>query len=194
MHVLLTGRGWIGATHLPFRPSLRDAPTCETLLEDFLQVLAPQPLAEVPAGLERRLGFLLEYLREERALLVLDNLEVLLEEGERTGRIRAGYEGYGRLLRRVAETGHQSCLLLTSREKPSDMVSLEGSRTSVRSLRLERLEREASEQLLEERELVGTIHDREQLIERFVGNPLALKIVGPERAVTAAQRAIACCG
>ena len=157
--------------------SLRDAPTCEALLEDCLQVLAPQPLADVPTGLERRLGFLLEYLREERALLVLDNLEVLLEEAEGTGRMRAGYEGYGRLLRRVAETEHQSCLLLTSREKPSELVALEGSRTPVRSLRLDGLEREASEQLLEERELMGTIHDREQLIERFVGNLLALKIV-----------------
>ena len=77
----------------------------------------------------------------------------------------------------MAETEHQSCLLLTSREKPSDLVALEGRRTPVRSLRLDGLEREASEQLLEERELMGTIHDREQLIERFVGNPLALKIV-----------------
>ena len=56
-------------------------------------------------------------------------------------------------------------------------MALEGSRTPVRSLHLDGLEREASEQLLEERELMGTIHDREQLIERFVGNPLALKIV-----------------
>ena len=157
--------------------SLRDAPSCEELLEDCLQVLAPQPLADVPTGLERRLGFLLQYLREERALLVLDNLEVLLEEGESTGRMRAGYEGYGRLLQRVAETEHQSCLLLTSREKPCDLVALEGSRASVRSFRLEGLEREASELLLEERELVGTLDDKEQLIERFAGNPLALKIV-----------------
>src|SRR5260370_9610110 len=96
--------------------SLRDAPSCEALLEDCLQGLAPQSLREVPTSLERRLGLLLEYLREERVLLVLDNLEVLLGEGEGTGRMRAGYKDYGRLLRRVAETGHQSCLLVTSRE------------------------------------------------------------------------------
>ncbi len=112
-----------------------------------------------------------------RVLLVLDNLETLLEEGEGTGRMRAGYEGYGRLLRRVAQTEHQGCLLLTSREKPSELVPLEGNRTPVRALRLSGLERDASEQLLEGRELVGTVHDREQLIERIVGNPLALKIV-----------------
>src|SRR5207244_1712311 len=53
--------------------SLRDAPTCEALLEDCLQVLAPQPLANVPGNFEGRLGLLLEYLREERALIVLDS-------------------------------------------------------------------------------------------------------------------------
>ena len=75
----------------------------------------------MPTSLERRLGLFLEYLREERALLVLDNLEVLLEEGQGMGRMRAGYEDYGRLLRQVAQTEHQSCLLLTSREKPRDL-------------------------------------------------------------------------
>jgi WD40 repeat protein/transcriptional regulator with XRE-family HTH domain len=157
--------------------SLRDAPACEALLEDCLQVLAPQPLADVPTSLDGRLGLLLEYLREERALLVVDNLEVLLEEGVGTGRMRAGYEGYARLLRRVAETEHQSCLLLTSREKPGDLVPLEGGRAPVRALRLEGLERDASEQLFEERELVGTTPGRARLIEAYGGNPLALKIV-----------------
>jgi DNA-binding XRE family transcriptional regulator len=157
--------------------SLRDAPTCEALLDDCLQVLAPQPLREVPTSLEQRLGLLLEHLRQTRTLLVLDNLEVLLEEGEGTGRMRSGYEGYARLLRRVAETMHQSCLLLTSREKPGALVPLEGGRAPVRALRLEGLERDASERLLEERELVGSVPEREQLIERYGGNPLALKIV-----------------
>ncbi len=157
--------------------SLRDAPACDALLEDYLRVLAPQPLADVPVGLEERQGLLLEYLRDERALLVLDNLEALLEEGESTGRVRTDYEGYARLLRRVAQTEHQSCLLLTSREKPGELVPLEGSRMPVRSLRLSGLEREACEQLIEERELMGGAHERARLIERYGGNPLALKIV-----------------
>src|SRR5256712_2784564 len=157
--------------------SLRDAPGCSALVDGCLQVLAPQPLRDLPDSLEERLSLLMEQLRARRALLVLDNLEMLLSEGEGTGRMRAGYEGYARLLRRVAQTVHQSCLLLTSREEPSDLVPLEGSRTPVRALRLSGLEREAGEQLLEERELVGTASGREQLIERYGGNPLALKIV-----------------
>ena len=157
--------------------SLRDAPSCKALLEECLQVLAPQPLREVPSSLEGRLGLLLEFLQQERALVVLDNLETLLEEGEGMGSMRAGYEGYGQLLRRVGETTHQSCLLLTSREKPIDLVPLEGSRKPVRALRLDGLETDASEQLLAEKEVVGTPQDRAHLVELYAGNPLALNIV-----------------
>jgi WD40 repeat protein/transcriptional regulator with XRE-family HTH domain len=157
--------------------SLRDAPPPEALLADCLQVLAPQPLADLPASLEARLGLLLHYLREERALLLLDNLESLLEEEEHAGHMRAGYEGYARLLRAVAETRHQSCLLLTSRERPGELVSLEGPRTQVRSLRLWGLEQEAGEQLLDAQGLLGSADERARLIERYGGNPLALRIV-----------------
>jgi len=84
--------------------SLRHALSCEALLEECLQGLAPQPLDLVAADLERRLSLLLEYLRKQRVLLVLDNLEALLLEGEARGHLRPGYDGYTRLLRRVVET------------------------------------------------------------------------------------------
>jgi WD40 repeat protein/transcriptional regulator with XRE-family HTH domain len=157
--------------------SLRDAPDCSALLADCLRVLAPQPLADLPASLEARLGLLLRYVREERALLVLDNLESLLEEGERAGHMRAGYEGYARLLRALAQAEHQSCLLLTSRERPGELVPLEGSRAPVRSLRLSGLDTSAGEQLLAEREVAGSLAERERLVQTYDGNPLALKIV-----------------
>jgi WD40 repeat protein/transcriptional regulator with XRE-family HTH domain len=157
--------------------SLRDAPSCEKLLEDCLQIIAPQPLADIPASLEGRLSLLLEHFRGERALLVLDNLETVLEEGESTGRTRPSYEGYAQLLRRVAQTEHQSCLLLTSREKPSELVPLEGSRTPVRTLRLAGLDAMAGERLLMEKDVSGNTSERARLIDRYGGNPLALKIV-----------------
>src|SRR5260221_7515603 len=157
--------------------SLRDAPSCEELLDACLQVLSPERLALLPQSLERRLSLLLEELRASRVLLVLDNLESLLSEGDVRGRLRPGSEGYGRLLRLLAETAHQSCLLLTSREKPAELRALEGSRTPVRSLRLVGLEAAACEQLLAEHELVGSPEERARLVERYEGNPLALKIV-----------------
>ena len=38
--------------------------------------------------------------------------------GHATVRYRAGYEGYGEVLRQLGESAHQGCLLLTSREQP----------------------------------------------------------------------------
>jgi WD40 repeat protein/transcriptional regulator with XRE-family HTH domain len=157
--------------------SLRDAPSCKILLEDCLQILAPETLANVPDSLEGRLGLLLGSLREQRALLVLDNLECLLEEGEEAGRMRAGYEGYTRLLREVAHTEHQSCLLLTSREKPAALQGMESSHSLVRSLRLSGLEAAACEQLLAEHEITGSPEEQARLGEIYAGNPLALHIV-----------------
>src|SRR2546423_3345488 len=77
----------------------------------------------------------------------------------------------------MGETGHQSCLLLTSREKPADLVPLEGSRRAVRALRLDGLETDASEQLLAEKEVVGIPQARGGLGGVYAGNPLALNIV-----------------
>ncbi len=157
--------------------SLRDVPSCEALLDDCLQVLAPQALRDVSASLESRQGLLAECLRSSRVLLVYDNLESFLEEGQNTGHMRPGYEGLARVLRRVAETEHQSCLLLTSREKPIDLVPLEGSRAPVRALRLARLDDDACQQLLAEKGVAGSAAEQTRLIEAYAGNPLALKIV-----------------
>ncbi len=157
--------------------SLRDAPGCSALLESCLAVLAPEQQALLPQSLEHRLSLLLEELRSRRVLLVLDNLEVLLEAGEVLGRLRPGFEAYGHLLRQVAQTAHQSCLLLTSREKPAALRALEGSRTLVRSLPLSGLQAAACAQLLAEHEVSGSHEEQARLGQIYAGNPLALNIV-----------------
>src|SRR5947199_399288 len=138
---------------------------------------------DVPSfyGREPELATLSRWVLEEGcrviSVLVLDNLESLLLEGEVLGHLRPGYEGYARLLRSLAETAHQSCLLLTSREKPAELRALEGRKTPVRSLRLVGLEASACEQLLAGHELVGSPQERALLVQRYEGNPLALNIV-----------------
>lgn len=157
--------------------SLRDLPNCDVLLDSLLQVAAPHMLTEIHTSLERRQAIVLDYMRNNRVLLVLDNLETVLEEGADAGRLRPEYDGLGRFLRLCAETRHQSCVLLTSREKPQDLMRFEGSNAPVRTLRLTRLDTKACEQLLAEREVVGSQSEQSRLIDAYAGNPLALKIV-----------------
>ncbi len=109
--------------------SLRDLPSCEVLLNDLLRALAPQVFRQRSDTLEQLQSAILEQMRSRSVLIVLDNVESVLDEGENSGRMRPGYEGIGRFLRHCAETDHQSCLLFTSREKPADLVALEGHRS-----------------------------------------------------------------
>ncbi len=157
--------------------SLRDAPALEELLDDCLQVLSPQRLGLVPVNLEQRISCLLEHMRKRRVLLVLDNLESLLEPADVKGHLRPGFLGYEILLHRVVERGHQSCLLLTSRERPAALRELSGRYSQVRALHLAGLDSAACQQLFMEKEITGTQKDAKQLIEIYGGNPLALKIV-----------------
>jgi WD40 repeat protein/transcriptional regulator with XRE-family HTH domain len=157
--------------------SLRDVPTYEALLDDCLRVLGSKPLEALPVNLDDRQNLLLKYIRSTRTLLVLDNLESILEEGKSAGRLRDDYQNLGRVLYLTAETDHQSCIFLTSREKLSELVSQEGGRSPVRTLRLTQLDSDSCEELLAEKEVTGSESDRANLIRAYEGNPLALKIV-----------------
>ncbi|PSB22733.1 hypothetical protein C7B61_03915 [filamentous cyanobacterium CCP1] len=158
--------------------SLRNAPPVEELLADLIQFLSQQQERELPAHLEDRLTRLLHYLRTSRCLLILDNAESILKGGDRTGRYRPGYEGYGQLLRCVAETTHQSCLILTSREKPYGLSAFEGEALPVRSFQLSGLPDTDGRELFSVKgSFTATENEWQMLISRYAGNPLALKIV-----------------
>src|SRR2546421_2241648 len=158
--------------------SLRDSPSCEELVADCLTFFSETPPAGFPPLLEHRINQLIGRLQERRCLLVLDNLETLLQEGDPEGNYRPGYQGYGRLIERLGESAHRSCVVLTSREKPREIEALEGPRSPVRSLRLSGLSQEAARSLLADKDLRGESSAWLQLIASYAGNPLALKIVG----------------
>ncbi len=157
--------------------SLRDFPSCEEIFNGLLQALAPQSFGGELSSLERRQVILLEQMRTSRVLMVLDNVDTLLEEGEGTGKMRPGFECVGNFLRLAAETEHRSCVLLTSREKPAVLVPMEGNDMPVRAFHLASLDLESCEELLAEKGVTGSPPDRARLIETYAGNPLALKIV-----------------
>jgi WD40 repeat protein/transcriptional regulator with XRE-family HTH domain len=157
--------------------SVRDAPLCEDLVADCITFFSETPPAEFPTSLVQRINQLLAHLQAHRCLLVLDNLETLLASGDREGGYLPGYEGYGRLIQRLAESAHQSCVLLTSREQPKEIEPLEGIRAPVRSLRLAGVDEQAAQDLLIDKGLSGTPAAWQRLVASYAGNPLALQIV-----------------
>ncbi len=95
-----------------------------------------EALPEPPLDLEARLSLLLEHFRQHRCLIVLDDLDRLFSSGELAGNYAEEYREYRELLRRIWETNHQSCLLLLSREEPSELDVAVGNNSSIHSLPL----------------------------------------------------------
>ncbi|MEM6613830.1 MAG: NB-ARC domain-containing protein, partial [Cyanobacteria bacterium P01_C01_bin.72] len=150
--------------------SLRNAPSLDTLLGDLVPFLSEQQ--DNRAELQR----LLYWLRTKRCLIVLDNGETILQSRGHAGEYLPGYENYGDLFRAVGETIHQSCLLLTSREKPVEIAMLEGEASPVSSLKLVGSP-EAAIALIQAKGLKGSEAEQRELSRRYSCNALALKIV-----------------
>jgi len=154
--------------------SLRNAPTVETMLSELVSFLTAQAVTSLPQDFDRLLAMFIQTLKQSRCLIVLDNVESILRSGETTGQYSEGYEGYGELFRQVGQVRHQSCLILTSREKPNDVLPPDSSDRLVRSLQLTGLKEEARQMFREE---LAIAPETRQLIDFYCGNPLALTVV-----------------
>lgn len=189
--VALLGMGGIGKTSLSAKlgerlqhqfeyliwRSLRNAPLIQDILADLIEFLSGDSEINLPATLAAQVSRLLEYLRNHRCLLLLDDVETVLRSGELAGQYREGYQGYGELIRRVGEERHQSCLVLASREKPIEISSLAGATLPVRELRVRGLPRQDAKKILEAKGVSTSKQGWEELIMVYRGNPLALKLM-----------------
>jgi WD40 repeat protein len=189
--VAVLGIGGIGKTSLTavvaeqmkdefdsvFWRSLQNAPPLESMLQSCIQFLSHEQQVDLPDDVESQITLLIQYLREHRCLLVFDNFETVLQAGDHVGHYREGYEEYSRLIQRVGEARHQSCLVLTSREKPKEVAFIEGDFSLVRSHKLEGLKSIDGQEILKDKGLRGEEKSWEALVLRYEGNPLALKIV-----------------
>lgn len=187
--IALLGMGGIGKTALSVKlgqqiqdefeyliwRSLRNAPPFENFLTDLLHFFSKHNKTDLFQTSERRFSQLMECLRNHRCLLILDNWETVLSTGQLAGQTRFGYEGYGELLKQIGESHHNSCLLLTSWEKPREIAAIESPNSLVRSFHVNGLG-EAASNILKEKGLSEEPLWSE-LIKPYRGNPLALKIV-----------------
>ncbi|NTV61924.1 MAG: TIR domain-containing protein [Oscillochloris sp.] len=156
--------------------SLRNAPPLNDLLGQCIVFLSDQRETDLPDDSGQRISILIRYLQQQRCLLILDNAETILRGGDKAGRYREGYEGYGDLILRVGEAQHQSLLIITSREKPREFARLEGTASPVRSLQLAGVGQDDGKAILYDKGLEGSDHDWAELVRIYSGNPLALKL------------------
>ena len=150
--------------------SLRNSPSLTSILSEIIDFLSNQQekISDIKT--------LLKYLRSSRCLIVLDNLETILQPGNFAGNYRSGYEEYGELLRLVEETCHQSCLVLTSREKSFEIASQEAKKSLVRSFNIGG-SLEVAQAIVKWQALIGSEKQKQLMYWQFGYNPQILKII-----------------
>lgn len=157
--------------------SLRNAPSIEEFLEDLLAFFCDPLNRDRILEIEEQISLVLDYFRRFRCLLILDDIEMILQPGDRYGRYRSGYEQYGELLRRLGEIPHHSCAIAIAQEKPREISLMASPSQPVRLLKVEGLHPESARELLLEKQLTGRDSSWNKLISDYRGNPLALKMV-----------------
>ncbi|MCU0547144.1 MAG: NB-ARC domain-containing protein [Oscillatoriaceae cyanobacterium Prado104] len=155
--------------------SLRTSPRLEITIKNIIQFLFDRTDINFPDNTDAQLSILIETLRENRCLIILDDLQQILSSGQLAGNYKPGYENYGTLFKLIGELPHNSCLILNTWEPPLDILTFTDDNSAVCLLQLTGLG-EAATEILREKGLL----DEERwpdLIELYQGNPLWLKLV-----------------
>jgi WD40 repeat protein/transcriptional regulator with XRE-family HTH domain len=186
--ILVQGMGGIGKTSLATKLAERlesnfeyviwitlyNSPSISDLITSISSFLPPPLITNPTRPLEQQIQKLMTFFKKHHCLLVFDNLESVMRGGENIGRFRQGFEGYSTFLKNFASTSHQSCLVITSREKPAMLNEWKKPSKNVHIFNLKGLKAAEADKLLQpwgfatDQELVETLN------QSLSGNPLAL--------------------
>ena len=181
--ILLYGRAGIGKTAIVYQLIQTSAITQNFRPPIWLSLESAMPLAELVDRLiwhlsdnqvkQGDLADLIQYLRQDQYLIILDQWETILDSSSPDG-YRPGYENYQDLLKYLGQE-HQSCVLIISREKLQFSI-LDRIGSMVKTMKIGGLTYPEDRDFLKAEGLIGTDLELQQFIERYE-NPSILKLI-----------------
>lgn len=154
--------------------SLAAAPKLEDLLGNLLQTLSNQKKPDIPDDLSSRILRLLDLLKKNRCLIILDDIDTLLKGDELAGNYRPEFENYRDFIKRIAETSHQSCFVLVTTEEPAEIALLHGEKVQT----LQPMDsHEIAREIFADKGVAPTDKEWLELVKRYGDNLLAYKVV-----------------
>jgi NB-ARC domain len=147
--------------------SLTETPTLSSLKNQLQQFFAQSQQPPLPT--------IIDYFRNSRCLVILDDLQNLFQSGELAGQYLTEHKDYGQLWQQIAKNHHQSCVILLSWEKPRELATLEAENTANRTLHIKGLGEQAAE-LLRKKGLTDS-EKWPELINLYQGHPTWLNII-----------------
>jgi len=147
--------------------NLDHSPSLTELLVELIEFFSG---GVVSSTFKSSISQVMDFFYSHRCLVVLDGVEKLLESDRQ---YLSNCENYGCFFKRMAESNHQSCLLITTREKTPEIRLLESIIPVIRCLKLSGLDSESAQEII--KELPGEL-EWESIIKFYSGNPLFLKL------------------
>ncbi|MGK7945380.1 MAG: ATP-binding protein [Microcystaceae cyanobacterium] len=152
--------------------SLYFSPSLDKLITQLLTIF-PKSVT-TPTDIEDKITCLLNYFKQYRCLIILDDWHQLFQPNKLAGNYKQGYKYYRLFLKEISKQSSQSCVVLNSQEACPKMTLLTQKNPSVRSYILSGLG-EASKVILRDYHLL----DEDQwdiLIEHYQGHPQWLEM------------------
>jgi WD40 repeat protein len=155
---------------------LSNCPPINQTLRNILNFISYSKEDGLGKDISENIESILKYLRSYRCLIILDNMESVMNTGNKLGDFTDEYQSYSDFIDRVAKEEHESCLIVTSRENPNIIQKRSKDNDFVFSIPLKGLSAEAIA-IIDSKNLDGTQAQKEELVRRCSGNPLILDSV-----------------
>ncbi len=159
------------------RSATGTAPCFDGIVDSLLSALSGREIAiatTIQDDYLKKTARLIELLKKQPCLIVLDNVETVLQTGQanRAGYFAASCPEYAWLFKQLAETEHQSKVIFTSRENLAQLPH-----RATKTISLDGLDIDAAVAILQNFELSATQSELTALAESYQGHPKALEMI-----------------